>query len=489
MNRKTLRTGLSLVLLAMSLAGCASYSGLNTEGVSLEAKNLKAGQSLSGVTLSQAAWPKSDWWKSLGDPQLDGLIREALRDSPDMQIADARAHQASAAAYAADAARMPTLDASAGVSRSRLARDQDPLGQGDNYATVRNISATFNYNFDLWGGQRDAWEAALGQARAAEVDQQAAQLTLSADVARAYSDLGQAHIVHDLSAEDLKRTRQMLDLSQRRLSSGIDSQYQFQQTESLEATSQANLIDAEKRLQSAKIALAVLLGKGPDRGNEIARPNILKPGAVALPSVLPAELLGRRPDLVAARWRVEAASKNIDAGKTQFYPNLNLSAAAGAESLLGDAMFGSASRFFNVAPTISVPIFDGGRLRADLDSRDADYDLAVAQYNKSLVRALGDVSDSINQLRDIGRQIAAQQHATDIAQDSYNTVVQRYGSGIGNYLDVLSIEQQLLQAQRQLANLNAEQIDLSIQLIQALGGGFQPEAIASANTAPATLTH
>jgi len=208
-----------------------------------------------------------------------------------------------------------------------------------------------------------------------------------------------------------------------------------------------------------------------------------------LPSVLPAELLGRRPDLVAARWRVEAASKNIDAGKTQFYPNLNLSAAAGAQSLLGDAMFGSASRFFNVGPTISLPIFDGGRLRADLDSRDADYDLAVAQYNKSLVKALGDVSDSINQLRDIGRQIAAQQHATDIAQDSYNTVVQRYGSGIGNYLDVLSIEQQLLQAQRQLANLNAEQIDLSIQLMQALGGGFTPDTIASANTSPATLSH
>lgn len=489
MNSKTLRTGLSLVLLAMTLAGCANYSGLNTEGVSLDAKSLKASQSLSGVTLSPAAWPKSDWWKSLGDPQLDGLIREALRDSPDMQIADARAHQAAAAASAADAERMPTLDASAGISRSRLARDQDPSGQGGRYATLRSLGASFNYNFDLWGGQRDAWEAALGEARAAEVDRQAAQLTLSADVARAYSDLGQAHIVYDLSAEDLKRTRQMLDLSKRRLSAGIDSQYQFQQTESLEATSQANLIDAEKRLNSAKVALAVLLGKGPDRANEITRPQILKASAVALPSVLPAELLGRRPDLVAARWRVEAASKNIDAGKTRFYPNLNLSAAAGAESLLGDAMFGSASRFFNIAPTLSVPIFDGGRLRADLDSRDADYDLAVAQYNKSLVKALGDVSDSINQLRDIGRQIAAQQHATDIAQDSYNTVVQRYGSGIGNYLDVLSIEQQLLQAQRQLANLNAEQIDLSIQLMQALGGGFQPEAIASASAAPATLTH
>ncbi|MFI8223380.1 efflux transporter outer membrane subunit [Pseudomonas sp. NPDC085632] len=486
MSGKTLRSSLTLVLSAMILAGCANYSGLDTSGASLDAKTLKTGQSLSGVTLSPAAWPKSDWWTSLGDPQLDGLIREALHDSPDMQIAAARAHQASAAAYAADAERYPTLDASAGISRSRLAKDQDPLGQGDAYATVRNVSAGFNYNFDLWGGQRDAWEAALGQARAAEVDRQAAQLTLAADVARAYSDLGQAHIVYDLANDDLKRTKQMLDLSQRRLSSGIDSQYQFQQTQSLEASSEASLIDAEKRLNSAKIALAVLLGKGPDRGNEIARPKVLQASAVAVPSVLPAELLGRRPDLVAARWRVEAASKDIDSAKTRFYPNLNLSASAGAESLLGDAMFGSASRFFNIAPTISVPIFDGGRLRANLDARDADYDLAVAQYNKSLVKALGDVSDTINQLRDIGRQIGAQQHATDIAQDSYNTVVQRYGSGIGNYLDVLSIEQQLLQAQRQLANLNAEQIDLSIQLMQALGGGFQGDTLTAANARPAT---
>ncbi|WP_313061736.1 efflux transporter outer membrane subunit, partial [Pseudomonas rhodesiae] len=211
-----------------------------------------------------------------------------------------------------------------------------------------------------------------------------------------------------------------------------------------------------------------------------------KPAAVAVPAVLPAELLGRRPDLIAARWRVEAAGRNIDASKTRFYPNLNLSASAGAESLLGDAMFGSASRFFNIAPTVSLPIFDGGRLRADLDARDADYDLAVAQYNKTLVQALGDIGNTLSQLRDTGRQIQAQQHATDIAQQSYDTVVQRYGSGIGSYLDVLSIEQQLLQAQRQLATLNAGQITLSIQLMQALGGGYSASNVAS--TTPATRT-
>lgn len=477
---------LCLVLMAMSMAGCANYSGLDTQGQRLDANTLQTGKSLSGVTLSSAAWPSADWWKSLGDPQLDGLINEALQNSPDMQVASARAHQAQAAAYAADAARMPTLDASAGVSRSRLAKDQDPRGEGDAYSTVRNIGASFNYTFDLWGGQRAAWEAALGQARAAQVDQQAARLTLAADVAKAYSDLGQAHIVRDLAEEDLKRTRQMLELSQRRLDSGIDSHYQYQQTESLAAISESQLIDAQKQLQSAKIALAVLLGKGPDRGGELARPAVLKPAAVAVPAVLPAELLGRRPDLIAARWRVEAAGRNIDASKTRFYPNLNLSASAGAESLLGDAMFGSASRFFNIAPTVSLPIFDGGRLRADLDARDADYDLAVAQYNKTLVQALGDIGNTLSQLRDTGRQIQAQQHATDIAQQSYDTVVQRYGSGIGSYLDVLSIEQQLLQAQRQLATLNAGQINLSIQLMQALGGGYSASNVAS--TTPATRT-
>ena len=480
MKPRALRAGASLLVLALSLAGCANYSGLDTQGRRLGAADLQAGKTLGGVALSPAAWPKGDWWTRLGDPQLNSLIGEALRDSPDMQVASARAHQASAAAYAADAERMPTLDASAGVSRSRLARDQDPTGQGGSYSTLRSLSATFNYTFDLWGGQRDAWEAALGQARAAEVDRQAAQLTLAADVARAYSQLGQAHIVNDLTQEDLKRTRQMLELSQRRLASGIDSQYQLQQTESLEASSQEQAINAQKQLRSAQIALAVLLGKGPDRGQQIARPNVLKPAAVALPSVLPAELLGRRPDLVAARWRVEAASKSIDASKTRFYPNLNLSAAAGTQALLGDAIFGAPSRFFNIAPTVSLPIFDGGRLRADLDARDADYDLAVAQYNKSLVRALGEVSDSIDQLHALGQQIAAKQRATDIAQQSYDTVMQRYGSGIGNYLDVLSIEQQLLQSQRQLAELNAEQIDLSIQLMQALGGGYQADTQAAA---------
>lgn len=487
MSNKTLRTGLSLMCVSLALAGCANYSGLVTEGTRLDAQHLKAAQALNGIQVTPAAWPEKNWWTRLGDRQLNGLIDEALRDSPDMQIASARAHQASAAAGAADVARMPTLDAEADVTRSRLSRSQDPTGVGGRYDTLRDIGLTFNYTFDLWGGQRDAWEAALGEARAAEVDSHAASLTLAADVAKAYSNLGHAYSVLDLSTDDLKRTRKMLDLSKQRLQAGIDSHYQYQQTESLEASSQEQVINAQKQVKSARIALAVLLGKGPDRGFEIARPNSLTPAAVAVPSTLPAELLGRRPDIVAARWRVEAASKNIAAAKTRFYPNLNLTAAAGTQSLLGDALFGSASRFMNIAPAISLPIFDGGRLRAGLDAEDANYDLAVGQYNKTLVTALGDVSDILEQLNAMSEQISTQQRAADIAQQSYDSGLQRYESGIGSYLDVLSIEQQLLQAQRQLADLNAEQITLSIQLMQALGGGFEPGKTAAAGPVQASL--
>ena len=472
-----------LAVVVALASGCANFHGLSPSAKTTSAQSLEAGQTLGGVKLSDAAWPSEDWWKRLGDPQLDQLIGEALRDSPDLQIAAARAHQASAAAYGADAARMPQVNADGSVSRSRLSRTQDPLGEGERYSTLRSAQLSFDYSFDLWGGQRAAWEAALGQARAAEVDRQAARLTLAADVARAYNNLGEAYVVRDLAQEDLKRTRQLLSLGRQRLSAGIDSDYQLQQTESLEASSQAQAANAEKQLHSARIALAVLLGKGPDRGAQIARPQVLQPGAVALPSTLPADLLGRRPDLVAARWRVEAASKNIDASKTRFYPNLNLTAAVGTQSLLGDAFFGAPSRFFNVAPAVSLPVFDGGRLRADLDARDADYDLAVAQYNKSLVGALGDVSDALNQLDALGRETAAQQHAAEVVQRSFDTVTQRYGAGIGNYLDVLTLEQQLLQAQQQLAALNAQRIDMSIQLMQALGGGYQGEALATADQA------
>ncbi|MBM7061759.1 efflux transporter outer membrane subunit [Pseudomonas sp. UL073] len=457
------------------LGACVSSKGLETQGKALDAAALQAGQSLGGVPLSAAAWPQQDWWRALNDAQLNGLIDEALRGSPDLQISDARARQAGAFAMAQNAARMPKVSGTASYSGLRIPESVAPEPLGGTYAAISYLSLGFSYDFDLWGGQRAAWEAALGQARAAQVDQQAARLTLSADVTRTYSDLEHAYVVRDLARDELARAEHLVRLSQQRMDAGLDSKVQLQQSQTLQASARQQLAATEQQIEAQRIALGVLLGQGPDRGLRIERPQALPVAPLALPSNLPAELLGRRPDVIAARWRVEAASKSIDAAKTEFYPNLNLGAMIGLAALGGADMLKASSRFYQVAPALSLPIFDGGRLRANLEEHDADYDLAVAQYNKTLVRALGDVSENLSVLRSLREQIDAQQQARDIAQTNYQLALRRYGEGVGNYLDVLTVEQQLLLNERQLANLNAEQFDASVRLVQALGGGYQPD--------------
>lgn len=163
-------------------------------------------------------------------------------------------------------------------------------------------------------------------------------------------------------------------------------------------------------------------------------------------------------------------------------PDISIGAMAGLVSMGGANPLSLAGRFYQVGPSLSLPIFDGGRLRANLSSRDAQYDLAVAQYNQTLVGALNQVADELSALKSLRTQIAAQQRAQDAAQQAWDLAEQRYRAGIGSYLEALSVRQQLLAAERGSAALEAQQADLSVQLIQALGGGYQPGADASATS-------
>ena len=247
---------------------------------------------------------------------------------------------------------------------------------------------------------------------------------------------------------------------------------QIKQAEAEVATAEQQVAVAAEAIDSGRIALAVLLGKGPDRGLDIARPKTLQPGALVLPPDLTAGLIGRRADLVAARWRVEAASKDIAAVKTEFLPNIGLSAFAGLTSSSFDNLLSLPARFYMVQPAISLPIFDGGRRRADLNRTDTNFDLAVAQYNSTLVGAINDVADRLANLDSLQTQITAQHRAVDAAREAFDLSQQRYKAGIGSYLDTLSVQQQLLGAEQRLAALGAQQVDTSVRLVQALGGGF-----------------
>lgn len=461
--------------LALALAGCASSGGLHTRGTPTDPSTLATAQSLARLHAAEATWPSEDWWTALGDPQLGALIAEALRDNPSLAVADARARAAQAEVGSANAARGPSVNAGAAVSGAHPPSTVVPADVGGgHFVTAKYAYASFNWGLDLWGGKKAAWEAAVGAAKAADIETRAARIQLSANVARAYAQLGYAFAQKDVADAEFQRASEARKLTRQRVDAGVDSTLQLKQGDAEVALAQRAQAVADRAVDAARSALSVLLGKGPDRGLAIGRPAVLQPAAVAVPANLSADLIGHRPDLVAARWRVEAAQKDIAAAKTEFLPNLSIGALAGVLATGGTNLFQLPARFYQIGPTLSLPIYDGGRLRANLDRKDAAYDLAVAQYNQTLVGAVNEVADDLSGLDSLATQVEAQQRALDAASQAWELASQRYHAGVGSYLEALSVRQQLLQAEQGLAALKAQQVDLSVQLLAALGGGYQP---------------
>jgi NodT family efflux transporter outer membrane factor (OMF) lipoprotein len=218
--------------------------------------------------------------------------------------------------------------------------------------------------------------------------------------------------------------------------------------------------------------IAALVGAGPDRGLDIQRP-VAQAMYVGLPTTLPADLIGRRPDVVAQRLRVEAASANIDAAKAAFYPNVSLAAFVGFQSIGLSKFINAGSEIAGIGPALSLPIFEGGRLRANLSTKNADYDIAVDQYNETLVEALQEVADQLASMRALEVRRRESRAALASSQDAYDLAVIRYREGLGNYLQVLTAETQVLIQKSLAADMDARELELSVNLIRALGGGYQ----------------
>ncbi|RDS79602.1 multidrug RND transporter [Dyella monticola] len=470
----------AIVLLAacIALAGCAATGGLHTNGKTIDASSLRSDQSFANVPLSPTAWPAQDWWVGFGDPQLTALIEEALQHNPTLDEAQARARQAQAVADVANAARLPQADLEAGASGVRLS-NKDPVYPEyvlGHFAWGKAVTANFSWDMDVWGGKRAAWEAALGRSRAAEIDARAARIQLSVNVARAYVALGYAFAERDVAEDEVKRTTQTLTLTRRLLEGGLSTPQQEAFADSQAASAEQEKTQAERAIDAARSSLSVLLGQGPDRGLSIVRPHLLDPGLIAVPDQLQVNLIGRRADLVAARWQVEAASHDIKAAKTQFLPNISLSAMAGVVAVGGSVnVFQLPARTYSVGPALTLPIFEGGRLRANLAGADAQYDEAVAHYNSLLISAVNEVADLVSALSSVRTQIALEQRAKQDAEKSWRDAFSAYKGGVSGPLTPLASRQQLLLADQQLAALQSRQADLSIRLIDALGGGYMSE--------------
>ncbi|MEO8975793.1 MAG: efflux transporter outer membrane subunit, partial [Casimicrobiaceae bacterium] len=442
--------------------------------------SLAASRTLAGVD-STATWPSSDWWKAYGDPQLDTLMQEAQQASPSLAVAAARTRRALAAADASHAALYPQASANISSTRERFsANGLTPPPYAGSYQTVDQLQATLSWQVDFWGKHRAAYEGALGAARAADIDAHAASLALTTAIGRAYVQLQRAYMQRDVTTSTLHDRDALLALTRQRTAAGLDSRVELKQAESALPATREQLALIDEQIGLLRNQIAALLGAGPDRGLAITRPALSVSARTALPSSVPAELLGRRPDIVAQRWRVQAASRNIDAAKGDFYPNVNLLAFVGLQGLGAGNLLLAASRVVGAGPAFTLPIFDGGRLRANLAARDADYDIAVAEYNQSLTNALREVVDQLVSLRSIDAQRVEQRAALQTASEAHQLSLMRYRAGLGNYLQVLSTEQPMLAQQSVDAELDARELTVSIDLVRALGGGFEPRAALTA---------
>ncbi|MEO5628787.1 MAG: efflux transporter outer membrane subunit [Thermomonas sp.] len=467
---------------AILLASCATTDGLTTQSRMNDPGSLSSRTALGKVAVSDAAWPNDHWWTTFGDAQLDALIAEALAASPAIDAADARTRKALAQSGLADAMRKPTLGAGAQVLGLQIPETLAGEEIGGSFSVAELLTMSLKYNPDLWGVDKARWQAAVGNARASEVDAQAARLTLAANIARTYVALAQAFDAMDAGNAETKRAGALIALNQQRIKAGLDNTIALNQNRSTSASAKQQSQAAQQQVDALRNALAALAGAGPDRGLRIERPTLATPD-IALPSLLSSDLLGRRADLVAARWRVEATKHGIDASIAAFYPTINLNMMVGlAAGNLGD-LFGSNALLVNGGPGLTLPIFEGGRLRNQLMASNADYDLAVANYNQLLLGAIHEVTDAVQAARALDAQIVTSRQARATAGKAHALVQQRYRAGLATQLDVLAAQRPLLQLDQQLAALHAKRRSAAIDLNQALGGGL------SVKTAPTSAPH
>jgi NodT family efflux transporter outer membrane factor (OMF) lipoprotein len=460
-----------LALATLLLAGCASPGSVRPSAVLADAR-AQAGSPNAPAT----PWPTSRWWSAYGDAQLDALIDQALAGQPSLRVAQARLQQAQAAVDVSGAARGPQLHASVDLTDQRFTENglvPKPLAGSIRWNNSAQLGAS--WELDLFGRQRAALDASVGQLRAAQAETQAARVLLAGNVAAAYFNLARLVENREVALQSQQQREQVLTLVRQRVSAGLDTTVELRQAEGLIAQSRVEIETLVEAIARARHALADLSGQGPQALDALT-PRLAKVQSQALPNGLPADLLGRRADLVAQRWRVEAASRDVDVARAQFYPNLNLAAFVGLSSIGLDRFLNAGSLTYGAGPALRLPIFDGGRLRANLGAKSAEVDAAIEGYNGALLHALHEVADELSSLQSIERQQRAQTDATTAAESAYALALQRYQAGLGNFLVVLTAQTNVLAQRRASTDLNARHLASEVSLSKALGGGFQADA-------------
>jgi NodT family efflux transporter outer membrane factor (OMF) lipoprotein len=460
----------ALLVGSLLLAGCVLPPKETAHPKALE--NTRVG--LGGVAVEPVA---DGWWNSFDDPQLDRLIRTGLKDSPTLADAQARVADALARAQIAQSKLLPSanLDASAFYQRAPQNFIVPPPLAGHSFWEGQ-AGASLSWDLDFWGRQANAVHRAQALTQSAAMDVENAKLMLATAIAQSYVELYRENALADIAERSAAQRENILAITRRRVAAGLDTKLELRQAEGQLPQAHVARDQAQAAADLAVHQLAVLTGQGADAYASIQRPTLNLDAALPVPSALPINLLARRPDVLSARLGIQAADSQRLSDRAAFYPDINIKALAGVAAFgLHNLVQGSAAGY-GAGPLISLPLFDGGRLRAQYKSSEAQLDSAIESYNDTVLRAVQQTADQLTRIDALARERVEQQQTLEANEAAYKLAEERYRAGLASYLSVLNAETQVLTARQSMVDIVANQAVARVTLLLAIGGSFDARA-------------
>ncbi len=469
----------------LALAGCAS---IPPEQKVLPQQDLARAELAAGIKLASEGWPAAQWWTQYNDPQLNALMRQALADSPNLEVAAARIGSAQSA-VARDRADLGVgLSLAANANRQRYSGNGlFPAPIGANYYSEQTIQLQAHYNFDWWGKHKAQIAATMGEVNARRADYAMAEQVLAAEVVQHYFSL-QGCWARLANLKQLISVQQaLLDDKNKLIGRGlasIDEQHAASaQLSSLKQ--QGALLEAQAIRE--REALRAVLGADSQALADV-QPRTAPDLPHALPAHLGMELLARRADLQAARWRVEASLSSIEAAKAAFYPDIDLSASFGLDTITLSKLLQSGSRTMLIGPALSMPLFHSQRLSAQLDSVRQQRNELIADYNQSVFDAVRDVAQAGAEVQGLEQQISQQSEAQRSSIGLLYSAQQRLRQGLANRSTALDAQINVLKQNDTALQLQNQQLQAEIALVRALGGGYRDDTLTHASTQTNTVS-
>ncbi len=420
-------------------------------------------------------WPNPDWWRQFDDPVLTGLIEQALLLSPTLKKAEENLKAAHQVSIQKRARLFPEVDLSGTDNWQHLPKSGFFRAFAPTVPAMVNdvtIGLSYFYEFDFWGKNRDLFRSALGQEAAMAAEKLQAELILTTSIAYTYSELQLLLRKKDLLEQIEANTKAIEQIRGKRVKNSLDAEPQELTSRSGTLDSSAPLVQIKEAIEDHLHKLKALSGVGQDAQLEIVyKP--LNAIQVALPERLDLDLVAMRPDLVAQRQRVESAAKLIDAAKTDFYPNINISGLIGTESVIWSKLFTRDGYGANMEPAIHLPIFTAGRIKAQLMEKVAEFNEAVFDYNNLILHAAQEIADVLSSLMRLQKEIEIRDHSLSVAQKQEEITNRRFINALDDRMSLLAQKNSVLQWEITLSELVYGKQLAKINLIRALGGGYR----------------